>query len=194
VSHQRDFLNAVATDIIHLTNKRLEYYRGNYDAFEKIRNERLRQQQKAAAAQQVQRQHIQKFIDKFRYNAKRAKMAQSRIKKLERMDVIPEILSDPTVTMSFQEPEQLPPPILQFENVTFGYAPDKILFRNIDLNIDMESRVALVGANGAGKTTLLRLLCGELEPTQGRAIRHPKLRFARFSQHLWISLILHSRH
>lgn len=183
VSHQRDFLNAVATDIIYLYNKRLDYYKGNYDAFERIRNERLRQQQKQHDAQQVQRKHIQKFIDKFRYNAKRAKMAQSRIKKLERMDFVAEIISDPTVCMSFKEPDQLPPPILQFEDVTFGYSEDKILFRNLDVNIDMDSRVALVGANGAGKTTLLRLLAGEIEPTGGRAIRHPKLRFARFSQH-----------
>lgn len=183
VSHQRDFLNAVATDIIHLHNKSLEYYRGNYDQYEKLRNERLRQQQKAHDAQQLQRKHIQKFIDKFRYNAKRAKMAQSRIKKLEKMELVPEIIQDPTVTMSFAEPEQLSPPILQFEGVTFGYTPDKLLFKNLDLNIDMESRVALVGANGAGKTTLLRLLCGELEPTEGRAYRHQKLKFARFSQH-----------
>jgi len=183
VSHQRDFLNAVATDIIHLHSKKLEYYRGNYDAFEKVRNERLRQQQRTHDAQQVQKKHIQKFIDRFRYNAKRAKMAQSRIKKLERMEFVPEIISDPTVNIRFAEPELLNPPILQFEDVAFGYSSDKLLLKGLSVGIDMESRVALVGANGVGKSTLLKLLSGELEPTTGRAIRHPKLRFARFSQH-----------
>jgi len=183
VSHQRDFLNAVCTDVIHLQNKKLDFYRGNYDSFEKIRNERLKQQQKQHDAQQVQRKHMQAFIDRFRYNAKRAKMAQSRIKKLERMDVVSEVINDPAVVMQFLEPEPLQPPILQFNDAAFGYTPDKTLFRNLNIGIDMESRVALVGANGVGKTTLLKILCGELEPTEGIAIRQPKLRFSLFSQH-----------
>jgi ATP-binding cassette subfamily F protein 3 len=183
VSHQRDFLNAVTTDVIHLQSKKLDFYRGNYDAFEKVRNERLKNQQRAHDAQTLQRKHMQAFVDKFRYNAKRAKMAQSRIKKLERMDIIPEVISDPAVIMQFLEPEPLTPPLLQFQDAAFGYSPDKVLFRNLNLGIDMDSRVALVGANGVGKTTLLRLLCGELEPTSGTALRHGKLKFARFSQH-----------
>jgi len=183
VSHQRDFLNAVATDIILLHSKKLDYYRGNYDAYERVRNERLRQQQKAHEAQQTQRKHIQAFVDRFRYNAKRAKMAQSRIKKLEKMELIAEVINDPAVILSFSEPEQLNPPILQFQDVSFGFAPNRLLFKNLNLGIDMDSRIALVGPNGVGKTTFLRLLSGELEPTSGRAIRHGKLRFARFSQH-----------
>eukprot|EP00026_Physarum_polycephalum_P002944 Phypoly_transcript_02953.p1 GENE.Phypoly_transcript_02953~~Phypoly_transcript_02953.p1 ORF type:complete len:720 (+),score=154.84 Phypoly_transcript_02953:428-2587(+) len=183
VSHQRDFLNAVCTDIIHLNNKKLDFYRGNYDSYEKVRNDRLKNQQKQHEAQDKQRKHMQAFIDRFRYNAKRAKMAQSRIKKLERMDIVAEVISDPGVVMQFLEPDPLAPPILQFQDASFGYTPDKILFRNLNLGIDMESRVALVGANGVGKTTLLRLLCGELEPTSGVALRNSKLKFARFSQH-----------
>jgi len=183
VSHQRDFLNAVCTDIIHLQTKKLDFYRGNYDAFEKVRNDRLKNQQKQHEAQQTQRKHMQAFIDRFRYNAKRAKMAQSRIKKLERMDIVAEVITDPGVIMEFLEPDPLAPPILQFHDASFGYSPEKILFRNLNIGIDMESRVALVGANGVGKTTLLRLLCGELEPTSGVAFRHGKLKFARFSQH-----------
>jgi len=161
----------------------LDYYKGNYDAYERVRNERLKQQQKAHDAQQTQRKHIQAFVDKFRYNAKRAKMAQSRIKKLERMDLIPEVINDPAVVLRFSQPEPLTPPILQFQDVSFGYTPDRILFKNMNLGIDMDSRVALVGPNGVGKTTFLKLLSGELEPTSGRAIRHGKLKFARFSQH-----------
>ncbi|KAF2072970.1 hypothetical protein CYY_005710 [Polysphondylium violaceum] len=183
VSHQREFLNAVCTDIIHLNNKKLDYYKGNYAVFEKTRSDRLKSQQRAFEAQQSQKKHIQAFIDRFRYNAKRAKMAQSRIKQLERMDSISEVLDDPSVTLNFLEPEPISPPILQFQDVSFGYTPDKLLFKNLNLGIDMDSRVALVGANGAGKTTLLRLLCGELEETSGLVIRHGKLRFSRFSQH-----------
>ncbi|EFA76464.1 ABC transporter-related protein [Heterostelium album PN500] len=183
VSHQREFLNAVCTDIIHLNNRKLDYYKGNYATFESTRHDRLKSQQRAFDAQQQQRKHIQTFIDRFRYNAKRAKMAQSRIKQLERMDLISEVMDDPTITLQFLEPEPITPPILQFQDVSFGYSPDKLLFKNLNLGIDMDSRVALVGANGVGKTTLLRLLCGELNETSGLVVRHGKLRFARFSQH-----------
>ncbi|KAM9958115.1 hypothetical protein ACTFIW_013095 [Dictyostelium discoideum] len=183
VSHQREFLNAVCTDIMHLNNKKIDYYKGNYSVFERTRSDRLKAQQRSFEAQQSQKKHIQAFIDRFRYNAKRAKMAQSRIKQLERMEDIGEVLDDPTVTLQFLEPEPLAPPILQFQDVSFGYTPDKLLFKNLNLGIDMGSRVALVGANGAGKTTLLRLLCGELEETNGLVIRNGKLRFSRFSQH-----------
>ncbi|EGG16728.1 ABC transporter-related protein [Cavenderia fasciculata] len=183
VSHHRDFLNSVCTDIIHLNNKKLDYYKGNYSTFEQTRHDRLRSQQKAFDAQQQQRKHIQTFIDRFRYNAKRAKMAQSRIKQLEKMDVISEVLDDPTVTLSFLEVDPLTPPILQLQDVAFGYKPENLLLKNLNLGIDMNSRVALVGANGVGKTTLLRLLSGELEETSGNVIRHGKLKFARFSQH-----------
>ncbi|EGC31134.1 non-transporter ABC protein AbcF1 [Dictyostelium purpureum] len=183
VSHQREFLNAVCTDIMHLNNKKIDYYKGNYSVFERTRSDRLKSQQRAFDAQQSQKKHIQAFIDRFRYNAKRAKMAQSRIKQLERMEDISEVLDDPTVTLQFLEPEPLNPPILQFQDVSFGYSPDKLLFKNLNIGIDMSSRVALVGANGAGKTTLLKLLCGELNETSGLIIRNGKLRFSRFSQH-----------
>eukprot|EP01132_Coremiostelium_polycephalum_P004895 gene4895-6104_t len=183
VSHQREFLNSVCTDIIHLNNKKLDYYKGNYSVFEQTRTDRLKSQQRVFEAQQMQRKHIQSFIDRFRYNAKRAKMAQSRIKQLERMDLVSEVFDDPTITLSFLEPEPLNPPILQFQDVSFGYTPDKILFKNLNTGIDMNSRVALVGANGAGKTTLLKLLCGELKESSGLAIRNGKLRFSLFSQH-----------
>ncbi|KYR01918.1 ABC transporter-related protein [Tieghemostelium lacteum] len=183
VSHQREFLNAVCTDIIHLNNKKLDYYKGNYSVFERTRTDRLKSQQRVFEAQQNQRKHVQAFIDRFRYNAKRAKMAQSRIKFLEKMDVVSEVSDDPTVTLQFLEPEPLSPPILQFQDVSFGYQKDKLIFKNLNIGIDMNSRVALVGANGVGKTTLLQLLAGELEETSGLVLRNGKLRFSRFSQH-----------
>jgi len=183
VSHLREFLNSVSTDIIHLHNKKLEHYKGNYDMYEQVRYERLLQQQRRFETQQAKTKHVQKFIDRFRYNANRAKLVQSRIKMLEKMEVIEEVQADPTLTIRFPDPEPLNPPILQFKDVSFGYSKDKILFRDLNLGIDLDSRVALVGANGQGKTTLLNVLAGELQPTDGFVQRHGKLRFARFSQH-----------
>lgn len=182
VSHQREFLNAVVTDIIHLHSKKLEYYKGNYDAFEQARYERLTLQQRKHDAQVKQKKHIQAFIDRFRYNAKRASLVQSRIKTLEKMDVVEEVLNDPTLILQFPDPDPVSLPHLQFKDVSFGYTPENILFRDLNIGIDMDSRVALVGANGVGKSTLMHLLSGELQPSTGQVVRNPKLRFARFSQ------------
>jgi ATP-binding cassette subfamily F protein 3 len=184
VSHQRQFLNCVATDILHLFSKKIEHYKGNYDMFEQVRYDRITQQQRRHEAQQKQIKHIQAFIDRFRYNANRAALVQSRVKTLEKMDVVEEVLSDPTLVIQFADPEPLTPPILQFQNASFSYpGSDRVLFRDLDMGVDLESRIALVGANGVGKSTLLNILAGEMEPTKGLVLRHGKLRFARFSQH-----------
>jgi ATP-binding cassette subfamily F protein 3 len=184
VSHQRDFLNSVVTDILHLHSKQLVYYKGTYDDFERVRGERLRQQLREHEAQQMQRKHIQAFIDRFRYNAKRASMAQSRIKKLEKMVLIAEPETDgPGVKFLFPNPDRVPPPILQFTDVSFNYPGQPSLFRDLNIGIDMDSRVALVGPNGVGKSTLMQLLAGELQPTAGQVVRNGKVRWARFSQH-----------
>eukprot|EP01103_Thecamoeba_quadrilineata_P012333 TRINITY_DN3154_c0_g2_i1.p1 TRINITY_DN3154_c0_g2~~TRINITY_DN3154_c0_g2_i1.p1 ORF type:complete len:729 (+),score=198.26 TRINITY_DN3154_c0_g2_i1:104-2290(+) len=185
VSHQREFLNNVATDIIHLTQKTLSHYKGNYDNFEKIAGEKFRQQQRKFDAQQAQRKHIQKFIDRFRYNAKRATMAQSRIKKLEKMQLVSEVVEEEPVRLVFPDPsDNLSPPILQLVDAGFKYASNQApVFSDLNMNIDMQSRIALVGPNGSGKSTLLKLLSGELNPTSGMVLRNPKVRFSQFSQH-----------
>jgi len=185
VSHQRDFINAVATDILHLINKKIDLYKGNFDAFEQAKYEKILLQQRTHEAQQKQVKHIQQFIDRFRYNAKRASLVQSRLKQLAKMQLVDEVILDPTLVINFPEPEELIPPILQFWDVSFKYnATDSdCLFKNLNLGIDMDSRVALLGANGVGKSTLLKLMSGELEPTTGQVIRNQKLRFAKFSQH-----------
>jgi ATP-binding cassette subfamily F protein 3 len=193
VSHDRNFLNAVATDIIHLTNeKKLETYRGDYDAFERTRMERLKNMQKSREAQDKMRAHTQRFIDRFRYNAKRASLVQSRIKMLKKMEVIPALIEDPTISFSFPDPEELSPPLIQFDDVSFAYPAKSGLnaggqlrnvFDKINFDLDMESRVALVGANGQGKTTLLKLITGELGATGGNLFIHRRIRFATFSQH-----------
>lgn len=183
VSHSKSFLNAISTDIIHLHNKTLDAYKGDYFTFEKTRNEKLKQQQKAHEAQEKQRAHIQSFIDRFRYKASTAKMAQSRIKMLEKMDFIPAVVEDPTFTFEIPSPEAAPPPYMQAIDVAFGYSEDKILFKKLNFNLDMDSRIALVGNNGSGKSTFLKLLNGEVQPLDGTINRNRKIRVAKFSQH-----------
>jgi ATP-binding cassette subfamily F protein 3 len=151
-------------------------YKGNYEMYETTRYERMRQQQKQFDAQQRKVKHVQAFIDRFRYNANRAALVQSRLKALEKMEMVDEVLNDPTLTIQFPEPPLITPPILQFNDATFGYSTDKLLFKDLNMGIDMDSRVALVGPNGAGKSTLMNLLAGELEPTGGQVIRNSKLK------------------
>mmetsp|Transcript_46012 Transcript_46012/g.75065 ORF Transcript_46012/g.75065 Transcript_46012/m.75065 type:complete len:783 (-) Transcript_46012:1348-3696(-) len=185
VSHARDFLNAVATDIIHAFDKKLWQYSGNYDQFEKSRAEKMKNLQRAHDSQEMRRKHIQKFIDRFRYNAKRASMAQSRIKLLQKMQDIPLIEDDPNFRFEFPVPEELPAShsSIQVVDVTFGYAQDKPLLKGLNFAVDTESRITLVGANGAGKSTLLKMLSGELKPLVGRVEMSGKLRLGMFTQH-----------
>jgi len=184
VSHQREFLNLVCTDIAHLHQKTITQYRGNYDNFEKAANEHLKQMSRALDAQVAQRKHIQAFIDRFRVNANRAAMVQSRIKKLQRMAEISPMVEEDSVDLPFLSPSPISPPILQLEDCEFRYHQDApILFKDVNLGVDMDSRVALVGANGSGKSTLLKLLTGELSADKGSVYRNGALRFSTFSQH-----------
>ena len=182
VSHARDFIDNVATDVIHLQNQKLTYYKGNYTDFEKTRAEMIKNQQKVHDAQQRKIEHMQEFIDRFRYKAKRAALVQSRIKQMNKMELVEEILEDPTCIFDFPDPEKINPPILRLDNADLGYN-NKVVVEKINLNIDMSSRIALVGANGCGKTTLLKGLDGKIEPISGSCYRHPKLRLAVFAQH-----------
>lgn len=183
VSHAREFLNNVCTDVYHFFQEKLTYYKGNYDQFEQTRTEKLRNSKKEAEAQKAKQEHMQKFIDKFRFNAKRASLVQSRIKALNRMEMIEEILEDPTCVFVFPTPEKLRPPLLKIEEGAFGYSSEKILMKDVDFGIDMESRVAIVGANGVGKTTFLKLLLNELSLMSGNLTRHQRLRTSLFTQH-----------
>ncbi|KAK2748707.1 hypothetical protein FQN57_000288 [Myotisia sp. PD_48] len=184
VSHDRAFLNEVATDIIHQHSERLDYYRSsNFDAFYATKEERKKNAKREYENQMVQRAHLQAFIDKFRYNAAKAAEAQSRIKKLERMPVLEAPESEYTVHFKFPEVEKLSPPIVQMTDVSFGYTKDSQLLRNVDLDVQLDSRIGIVGPNGAGKTTVLKLLTGQLEPTSGLISQHPRLRIGFFAQH-----------
>ncbi|EFJ43918.1 hypothetical protein VOLCADRAFT_65399 [Volvox carteri f. nagariensis] len=187
VSHAREFLNVVATDILHLHSQKIITYKGNYSIFEKTMTERLRNQRKAAEAQEAKRKHVQQFIDRFRqrwYNANRAALVQSRIKALERMAEVEVMEEDPEYVFSFPEPEgSAAPPIIAFNDVSFGYPGGPTLFKNLNFGLDLESRFAIVGPNGIGKSTLLNLISGKLQPTEGSITRNTRVRLATFSQH-----------
>eukprot|EP00197_Chlamydomonas_leiostraca_P008797 CAMPEP_0202864636 /NCGR_PEP_ID=MMETSP1391-20130828/4798_1 /ASSEMBLY_ACC=CAM_ASM_000867 /TAXON_ID=1034604 /ORGANISM="Chlamydomonas leiostraca, Strain SAG 11-49" /LENGTH=767 /DNA_ID=CAMNT_0049544399 /DNA_START=78 /DNA_END=2381 /DNA_ORIENTATION=- len=184
VSHAREFLNVVCTDILHLHTAKLTPYKGNYDVFEKTMAERLKNAKKAAEAQDMKRKHVQSFIDRFRFNANRAALVQSRIKALERMAEVSVMEEDPEYIFRFPDPaEVINPPVIGFNDVSFNYPGGPTLFRNLNFGLDLESRAAIVGPNGIGKSTLLGLISGHLQPTQGHITRNPKVRLAVFSQH-----------
>ncbi|XP_077421272.1 LOW QUALITY PROTEIN: ATP-binding cassette sub-family F member 3 [Vanacampus margaritifer] len=184
VSHDRNFLNAVVTDIVHLHSHRLDSYRGDYENFVKTKEDRLKNQQREYEAQLQYRQHIQVFIDRFRYNANRAAQVQSKLKVLERLPELTPVDKEAEVILRFPDNfEKLSPPILQLDEVEFYYTPDQRLFSGLNLSADLESRVCIVGQNGAGKSTVLKLLMGELTPINGVRQAHRNLKIGYFSQH-----------
>ncbi|KGL84900.1 ATP-binding cassette sub-family F member 3, partial [Tinamus guttatus] len=184
VSHDRNFLNAVATDIIHLHSQRLDTYRGDFENFLKIKEERLKNQQREYEAQQQYREHIQVFIDRFRYNANRASQVQSKLKLLEKLPELKPVDKESEVIMKFPDGfEKFSPPILQLDEVDFYYDPDHYIFRSLSVSADLESRICVVGENGAGKSTMLKILMGELAPVRGIRHAHRNLKIGYFSQH-----------
>ncbi|CAD7961403.1 unnamed protein product [Amoebophrya sp. A25] len=189
VSHARDVLNEVCTDITHLQFQKLSFYRGDFDTFETLYAQNRNLLEKEHEKQERDKAHMQQFIDKFRYNAKRASMVQSRIKALNRLPNLDEILEDPTLSFNFSEPESLPTPILQMDDACFAYETDDgvsgkpFFLDNITMNIDLESRICLVGENGCGKSTMLKLLIGDNEAKSGIVRRHNRLRVGYFTQH-----------
>eukprot|EP00058_Branchiostoma_floridae_P025411 XP_002610901.1 hypothetical protein BRAFLDRAFT_126285 [Branchiostoma floridae] len=184
VSHDRLFLDSVATDIIHFHTRRLDYYRGNFEMFLKTKTEKLKNQQKEYESQKQYRDHIQVFIDRFRYNANRASQVQSKLKLLEKLPKLTPIEKEPDVILKFPDDiEKLSPPILRLDEIDFYYSPDRPIFKKVDISADLDSRIAIVGENGTGKTTLLKILIGELDPVNGIRHVHRNLRIGYFSQH-----------
>jgi len=185
VSHDRAFLNEVAMDIIHQHSERLDYYKGaNFDSFYATKEERRKTAKREYEKQMGERAHLQAFIDKFRYNAAKSSEAQSRIKKLEKMPVLDAPEAEYTVSFKFGDVEKLSPPIVQMSGVNFTYnANQPAILRNVDLDVQMDSRIGIVGPNGAGKTTALKLLIAALQPTSGLISQNPRLRIGFFAQH-----------
>ncbi|KAG2178921.1 hypothetical protein INT43_001768 [Umbelopsis isabellina] len=189
VSHSQDFLNGVCTNMMHLTHKRkLIYYGGNYDQFVKTKEENEVNQAKAYQKQQDEIAHIKKFIASagtYANLVRQAKSKQKIIDKMEAAGLIEKVEHPPPFKFSFTDTDKLPPPVLAFQDVSFAYSGNMAdcLYRNVELGVDMDSRVALVGPNGAGKSTLLKLMSGELVATGGRVQRHTNLKLAKYSQH-----------
>lgn len=184
VSHDRAFLDAVATDIVHQHSQRLDYYKGNFSQFYNTKTERKLALKKEYETQLAYRQHLQAYIDRWRYNANRAQQAQSRIKILEKLpDLEPPEDDDAAEKFRFPEPEKIPSPLLQLDEVSFGYGPEKTILKGVNVNVDLGSRMAIIGPNGAGKSTLIKLLTGALQPTQGTATINSRCRVAYFTQH-----------
>eukprot|EP01083_Nonionella_stella_P076863 209611_1 len=184
VSHDREFLNNVATNIIHLHHKTLTYYKGNFSTFMDVRDRKYKQQQKDYENQQNEIAHIKSFIDKFRYNAKKASMVQSRVKLLRNMKRVSKPLTKAEISFDFPDNiDTLSGNVVQCRNVTFGYTSSQILLNGIDCNLDLKSRVGVIGANGSGKTTLIHLMIGRLAPLYGEVLRNRKTNLALFTQH-----------
>ena len=182
VSHDRGLLNRVVGEILHLEGGKLKLYQGGYDRFEATRRMQLELNAKTRVKQDAQRAHIEKFVERFRYKATKAKQAQSRMKMLDRMEPIPEHREEGTVTFAFPEPVLLAPPLYTAENVDIGYN-GKAVLQNLSFRLDNDDRIALLGANGNGKSTLIKLLAGRLAPLAGNVSKSGKLRIGYFAQH-----------
>jgi len=182
VSHDRDLLNRAVDEILHLENGKLTLYSGGYDRFASTRRMQIEQNEKQRAKQEVKRKDIQAFVDRFRAKATKAKQAQSRLKMLERMEIVPELEEEGSYSLDFPEAEELPPPLINIDNVAIGYNGKPVL-RQLSMRIDADDRIAMLGANGNGKSTLIKLLAGKLAPLEGDFSKSNKLRIGYFAQH-----------
>jgi ATP-binding cassette subfamily F protein 3 len=183
ISHERTLLNKSVDHIIHLENCNLTRYTGGYDFFEKTRRERLVLQSKMAARQTAERQRIQSFVDRFRAKANKARQAQSRVKMLERMEPIASVIEEKTISFQFPHPPLLSPPLIALNKISVGYEPGNPILQDVDLRIDMDDRIALIGANGNGKSTMMKMLAGRLMPEAGKLVKSKKLKVGYFAQH-----------
>ncbi|MGF1526207.1 MAG: ATP-binding cassette domain-containing protein [Candidatus Competibacterales bacterium] len=182
ISHDRDFLDAVADHVIHIEHRQATLYKGNYSAFERQRAERLALQQALFVKQQRQIAHLQRFVDRFRAKATKARQAQSRLKALDRMERIAAAHVDSPFEFAFGDPERLPNPLLQLDKAAVGYGHQPLLAA-INLTVHPGTRLGLLGPNGAGKSTLIKLLAGQLAPLAGRRQEGQGLAIGYFAQH-----------
>ena len=182
ISHDRNILNALCDYIVHFDNLKLVTYSGNYDTFQNTRSLRKEQLQKQAEKQEQKRRHLQSFVDRFRYKASKAKQAQSRIKMLEKMEILPPLEDDAFTCFEFPDPLPLPPPLITLEDVSVGYG-EKVVLKHLNLSVVDNDRIALLGANGNGKSTLAKLLSGRLSPLSGELKASPRLKVGYFAQH-----------
>jgi ATP-binding cassette subfamily F protein 3 len=184
ISHDRDLLDTSVEQILHLERGKLTLYRGGYSSFEKQRAERALLNARQAKRIEAERKHLQAFIERFRAKASKARQAQSRVKKLEKLEPIALMSESNVREITFPAPQKmLSPPIIALESVTVGYDPAQPVLNRVTLRVDDDDRIALLGANGNGKSTLVKLLAGRLAPFSGRMTRAEKLSVAYFAQH-----------
>ncbi len=184
VSHDRDLLNSAVGSILHLERGRLTLYSGGYDAFEDARRERQRLEMKLKKKQDDERRRIQAFIDRFKAKATKARQAQSRVKALARMQPIAEQVDEHVAPFLLPSPDKLvASPILRLENAAVGYAPGQPILTNLNLRIDQDDRIALLGQNGNGKSTFAKLISGKLAPLHGQVYGAARIEVGYFAQH-----------
>ena len=183
VSHDRTLLNSSVQSILHLNDLKLTLYSGGYDRFEKTRAQQQELAAKQSAKQQAQRAHMEKFVERFRYKASKARQAQSRLKALAKLEPIAAITDSQIRPISLPQPDELAPPILTMENASTGYEEGHPILSRLSFRIDMDDRIALLGKNGNGKSTLAKLLSGRLDVFDGKVTRDRKLQVGYFAQH-----------
>lgn len=182
ISHDRDVLNKVPNHILHLSQGKLKLYGGPFDTFIKTRRLQAHQLEKQREKQEKQRAHMEDFVNRFRAKASKAKQAQSRLKMLEKMEVIEELIEPNRPSFDLPEPEILSPPIYSANQMSCGYSKENPILKNLTFRISMGDRIGLIGANGNGKTTFMRMLAGEIPFKEGDFLHNPKLRIGYFSQ------------
>jgi len=182
ISHDRDILNKTVSHILHLENQKLVQYTGNYDQFERYRAEKMMNQQALHEKQQAQKAHMMKFVDRFRATASKARQAQSRLKAIEKMDIVDAVMAERVTAFTFPEPKEMKSPLIRLEKVDAGYVENKPVLRELDLHINNGDRIALLGANGNGKSTLVKLLSDRLAPMGGEIHKSAKLKIGYFAQ------------
>ena len=184
ISHDRELLNESVEMIAHLEHRTITAYRGGYDVFEKTRREKQLLLEKGKVKHDAARKHMEAFVERFRYKASKAKQAQSRLKALEKMGTVTTLIDETSLPIRFPPPEKvLAPPIMHFEQVSVGYTPGEPVLKNINLRIDDDDRIGLLGQNGNGKSTFAKLLAERLSAETGTITKPSKLKVAYFAQH-----------
>ncbi len=184
ISHDRDLLNTAVNAIVHLDQKKLTFYRGGYDQFERQKAEADELQMKAKAKNEAARKHLQSFIDRFKAKATKARQAQSRVKALERMGTVAAVIEEHVQGFTFPEPEKQPAsPIVSISGGAVGYAPSQPILKRMNLRIDNDDRIALLGSNGNGKSTFAKFISGKLAAESGEVKTAPGLKIGFFAQH-----------
>ena len=183
ISHDRDTLNKTVDHIIHLDQLKLTLYKGNYDQFEEAHAQKRMGHQALFEKQQAHKKKMMDFVNRFGAKASKAKQSQSRLKALERMDMVDALITERSTSFKFPEPEDIPSPIITIDKADVGYEVDKPVLENINIGISSDSRIALLGANGNGKSTLIKLISGKLNESNGNITKNKKLRVGYFAQH-----------